>query len=67
MNKITRDDTEHGVEYVRADKAQAEIEIMRMKTQAGIQMEQERNSARIAMEDAKAAADIRRKGYTQQP
>ena len=26
MNKITRDDTEHGVEYVRADEAQAEIE-----------------------------------------
>ena len=51
----------------RFAKAQAEIEIMRMKTQAGIQMEQERNSARIAMEDAKAAADIRRKGYTQQP
>ena len=26
MNKIKRDDTEHGVEYVRADEAQAEIE-----------------------------------------
>jgi hypothetical protein len=26
MNKITRDDTEHGVEYVRADEAEAEIE-----------------------------------------
>ena len=26
MNKITRDDTEHGVEYVRADEAQAEID-----------------------------------------
>ena len=26
MNKITRDDTEHGVEYVRADEAQAEVE-----------------------------------------
>jgi hypothetical protein len=25
MNKITRDDTEHGVEYVRADEAQAEV------------------------------------------
>lgn len=25
MNRITRDDTEHGVEYVRADEAQAEI------------------------------------------
>lgn len=51
----------------RFAKAQAEIEIMRMKTQAGIQMEQERNAARIAMEDAKAAADIRRKGITQSP
>jgi len=30
-------------------------------------MEQERNAARIAMEDAKAAADIRRKGITQTP
>jgi hypothetical protein len=26
MNKITRDDIEHGVEYVRADEAQAEVE-----------------------------------------
>jgi hypothetical protein len=26
MNKITRDDTEHGVEYVRADEAQTEVE-----------------------------------------
>jgi hypothetical protein len=25
MNKITRDDTEHDVEYVRADEAQAEV------------------------------------------
>jgi hypothetical protein len=25
MNKITRDETEHGVEYVRADEAQAEV------------------------------------------
>jgi alkylated DNA repair dioxygenase AlkB len=25
MNKITRDDIEHGVEYVRADEAQAEV------------------------------------------
>jgi hypothetical protein len=25
MNKITRDDTEHGAEYVRADEAQAEV------------------------------------------
>jgi hypothetical protein len=25
MNKITRDDTAHGVEYVRADEAQAEV------------------------------------------
>jgi hypothetical protein len=25
MNKITRDDTEHGVEYVRADEAQSEV------------------------------------------
>jgi hypothetical protein len=25
VNKITRDDTEHGVEYVRADEAQAEV------------------------------------------
>jgi hypothetical protein len=25
MNKITRDDTEHGVEYVRADEVQAEV------------------------------------------
>jgi hypothetical protein len=26
MNRITRDDTEHGVEYVRADEAQAEVD-----------------------------------------
>ena len=26
MNRVTRDDTEHGVEYVRADEAEAEIE-----------------------------------------
>jgi len=26
MNRVTRDDTEHGVEYVRADEAQAEID-----------------------------------------
>lgn len=51
----------------RFAKAQAEIEIMRMKTQAGIEMEQQRNTARIAMEDAKAAADIRRKGIQQSP
>jgi hypothetical protein len=29
MNKITRDDTEHGVEYVRADEAQAEVELLK--------------------------------------
>ena len=45
-------------------KAQAEIEIMRMKTEAGIQNEMERNRARIAMDDAKTAAEIRRKNLT---
>jgi hypothetical protein len=29
MNKITRDDTEHGVEYVRADEAQAQIDMLK--------------------------------------
>ncbi len=51
----------------RFAKAQAEIELMRMKTRAGIEMEQERTRARIAMEDAKVAADIRRKGIQQSP
>jgi hypothetical protein len=42
--------------------AQAEIELMKMKTRAGIEMEMEKNRARIAMDDAKTAAEIRRKG-----
>jgi len=50
----------------RFNKAQAEIELMRLKTRAGIEMEAEKNRARIAMDDAKTAADIRRKNLTQQ-
>jgi hypothetical protein len=50
----------------RFNKAQAEIELMRLKTRAGIEMEAEKNRARIAMDDAKTAADIRRKNITQQ-
>jgi len=46
----------------RFAKAQAEIELMKMKTRAGIENESEKTRARIAMDDAKAAADIRRKG-----
>lgn len=46
----------------RFAKAQAEVELMKMKTRAGIENEQEKTRARIAMDDAKAAADIRRKG-----
>lgn len=45
----------------RLARAQAEIELMRLKTDAGIEMEQRKNQAKIAMEDAKAAAEIRRK------
>jgi hypothetical protein len=39
MNKITRDDTEHGVEYVRADEAQAEVE----RLNKALQWEQNRS------------------------
>jgi hypothetical protein len=46
----------------RFAKAQAEVELMKMKTRAGIENEQEKTRARIAMDDAKAAAEIRRKG-----
>lgn len=46
----------------RFAKAQAEIELMKMKTRAGIENEQETTRARIAMKDAEKAADIRRKG-----
>jgi hypothetical protein len=31
MNKITRDDTEHGVEYVRAAEAQAEVAVQSLQ------------------------------------
>lgn len=46
----------------RFAKAQAEVEVMRLKARAGIELEQERTRARIAMDDAKAAAEIKRKG-----
>ena len=45
----------------RFAKAQAEVELMKMKTRAGIENEQETTRARIAMKDAEAAAAIRRK------
>jgi hypothetical protein len=45
----------------RFAKAQAEIELMKMKTRAGIENEQEATRARIAMKDAETAAAIRRK------
>lgn len=44
-------------------KAQAEIEIMRMKTDAQIEMSQRTNEAKIAMDDARAAAEINRKNF----
>jgi len=49
----------------RFNKAQAEIEIMRLKTDAGIEMEARRNQARIQMDDAKTAAEIKRKNLMQ--
>ena len=49
----------------RFNKAQAEIELMRLKSQAGIEMEMQRNQARIQMDDAKTAAEIRRKNLMQ--
>jgi hypothetical protein len=44
MNKITRDDTEHGVEYVRADEAQAEIERLNYEVDAIPAIKEERDA-----------------------
>lgn len=51
----------------RFAKAQAEIELMKMKTRAGIDNEMEKTRARIAMDDLKTAAEIRRKNLTPPP
>jgi hypothetical protein len=51
MNKITRDDTEHGVEYVRADEAQAEVERLNYEVDAIPAIKEER--------DALAAENVR--------
>jgi hypothetical protein len=44
MNKITRDDTDHGVEYVRADEAQAEIERLNYEVDAIPAIKEERDA-----------------------
>jgi hypothetical protein len=44
MNKITGDDTENGVEYVRADEAQAEIERLNYEVDAIPAIKEERDS-----------------------
>jgi hypothetical protein len=44
MNKITRDDTAHGVEYVRADEAQAEIERLNYEVDAIPAIKEERDA-----------------------
>jgi hypothetical protein len=44
MNKITGDDTENGVEYVRADEAQAEIERLNYEVDAIPAIKEERDA-----------------------
>jgi hypothetical protein len=50
MNKITRDDTEHGVEYVRADEAQAEIERLNYEVDAIPAIKEERDALAAEVE-----------------
>ena len=50
MNKITRDDTEHGVEYVRADEAQAEVERLNYEVDAIPAIKEERDSLAAEVE-----------------
>jgi hypothetical protein len=73
MNKITRDETEHGVEYVRADEAQAEvleqcrINGMSAEREDALRAELTRLKASIALD--KKAENARELGlsYEQQP
>ena len=44
MNRVTRDDTEHGVEYVRADEAQAEVERLQYEVDAIPAIKEERDA-----------------------
>jgi len=55
MNKITRDDTEHGVEYVRADEAQAEIERLQYEVDAIPAIKEERDALTAEVVRLKAA------------
>jgi hypothetical protein len=50
MNKITRDDAEHGVEYVRADEAQAEIERLNYEVDAIPAIKEERDALAAEVE-----------------
>jgi len=71
MNKITRDDTEHGVEYVRADEAQAEvleqcrIIAMGAEREDALRAELTRLKASIALD--KMAENARELGLSYEP
>jgi hypothetical protein len=71
MNKITRDETEHGVEYVRADEAQAEvleqcrINGMSAEREDALRAELTRLKANIALD--KMAENARELGLDYEP